>query len=42
MAGSGHLPTFRLLRYLRSRNSAEGHINFGIQMTVSFSDFFLS
>ncbi|KAJ0979367.1 hypothetical protein J5N97_014841 [Dioscorea zingiberensis] len=41
MAGSGHLPTFRLLRYLRSRNSAEGHINFGIQMTVSLAIGFL-
>lgn len=36
MAGSGHLQTFRLLRFLRSRNSADGHANFGIQMAVSF------
>ena len=36
MAGSGHLQTFRLLRFLRSRNSADGHANYGIQMAVSF------
>ena len=35
MAGSGHLQTFRLLRFLRSRNSADGHANYGIQMAVS-------
>lgn len=37
MAGSGHLQTFRLLRFLRSRNLADGHGNYGIQMAVSFS-----
>lgn len=36
MAGSGHLQTFRLLRFLRSRNSVDGHANYGIQMAVSF------
>lgn len=36
MAGSGHLQTFRLLRFLRSRNSADGHANYGTQMAVSF------
>lgn len=37
MAGSGHLQTFRLLRFLRNRNSADGHANYGIQMAVSSS-----
>lgn len=37
MAGSGHLQTFRLLRFLRSRNSADGHVNYGVQMAVSSS-----
>ncbi|KAL6977480.1 hypothetical protein U1Q18_026279 [Sarracenia purpurea var. burkii] len=32
MAGSGHLQTFRLLRFLWSRNSADGHANYGTQM----------
>ncbi|CAL9156743.1 unnamed protein product [Musa hybrid cultivar] len=41
MAGSGHLQTFRLLRYLRGRSSTEGHINYGIQMTVSLAIGFL-
>jgi hypothetical protein len=36
MAGSGHLQTFRLLRYLRTRSSAEGHMNYGLQMAVSY------
>lgn len=36
MAGSGNLQTFRLLRFLRSRNSTDGHANYGIQMAVSF------
>lgn len=35
MAGSGHLETFRLLRFLRSRSSADGHANYGAQMAVS-------
>lgn len=35
MAGSGHLQTFRLLRFLRSRGSMDGHVNYGIQMAVS-------
>ncbi|KAK1284173.1 Anaphase-promoting complex subunit 1 [Acorus calamus] len=41
MAGSGHLQTFRLLRYLRSRSSADGHISYGIQMAVSLAIGFL-
>ncbi|XP_077233026.1 E3 ubiquitin ligase isoform X2 [Tasmannia lanceolata] len=41
MAGSGHLQTFRLLRYLRSRNSADGHASYGIQMAVSLAIGFL-
>jgi len=35
MAGSGDLQVFRLLRFLRSRNSADGHANYGTQMAVS-------
>jgi hypothetical protein len=35
MAGSGNLQTFRLLRYLRGRISAEGQVNYGLQMAVS-------
>uniref|UniRef100_A0A0E0HD67 Uncharacterized protein n=1 Tax=Oryza nivara TaxID=4536 RepID=A0A0E0HD67_ORYNI len=30
MAGSGHLQTFRLLRYLRGRSSAEGQVSLAI------------
>ncbi|MQL83212.1 hypothetical protein Taro_015694 [Colocasia esculenta] len=41
MAGSGHLQTFRLLRFLRSRGSMDGHISYGIQMTVSLAIGFL-
>ncbi|OVA02727.1 Anaphase-promoting complex subunit 1 [Macleaya cordata] len=41
MAGSGHLQTFRLLRYLRSRSSADGHANYGFQMAVSLAIGFL-
>lgn len=41
MAGSGHLQTFRLLRFLRSRNSADGHANYGTQMAVSLAIGFL-
>ncbi|XP_038722804.1 anaphase-promoting complex subunit 1 [Tripterygium wilfordii] len=41
MAGSGHLRTFRLLRFLRSRNSSDGHTNYGIQMAVSLAIGFL-
>ncbi|GMN41281.1 hypothetical protein TIFTF001_010497 [Ficus carica] len=41
MAGSGHLQTFRLLRFLRSRNSADGHTNYGVQMAVSLAIGFL-
>lgn len=36
MSGSGHLQTFRFLRFLRSRNSADGHVNYGTQLAVSF------
>lgn len=38
MAGSGHLQTLRLLKFLRSRNFADGHSNFGCQMAVSFHE----
>lgn len=41
MAGSGNLQTFRLLRFLRSRNSTDGHANYGIQMAVSLAIGFL-
>ncbi|XAR71918.1 hypothetical protein NMG60_11018372 [Bertholletia excelsa] len=41
MAGSGHLQTFRLLRYLRSRNSGDGNVNYGTQMAVSLAIGFL-
>ncbi|KZV34947.1 anaphase-promoting complex subunit 1 [Dorcoceras hygrometricum] len=41
MAGSGHLQTFRLLKFLRTRNSADGHTNFGTQMAVSLAIGFL-
>ncbi|KAF3433403.1 hypothetical protein FNV43_RR24505 [Rhamnella rubrinervis] len=41
MAGSGHLQTFKLLRFLRSRNSADGHAIYGIQMAVSLAIGFL-
>uniref|UniRef100_A0A5B7B7B0 Putative anaphase-promoting complex subunit 1 isoform X2 n=1 Tax=Davidia involucrata TaxID=16924 RepID=A0A5B7B7B0_DAVIN len=41
MAGSGHLQTFRLLRFLRGRSSADGHANYGTQMAVSLAIGFL-
>ncbi|XP_047258379.1 anaphase-promoting complex subunit 1-like [Capsicum annuum] len=41
MAGSGHLQTFKLLKYLRGRNSADGHLSFGNQMAVSLAIGFL-
>ncbi|XP_073113376.1 anaphase-promoting complex subunit 1 isoform X2 [Elaeis guineensis] len=41
MAGSGHLQTFRLLRYLRGRRSADGHIHYGIQIAVNLAIGFL-
>ncbi|KAG8067808.1 hypothetical protein GUJ93_ZPchr0005g14946 [Zizania palustris] len=41
MAGSGHLQTFRLLRYLRGRSSTEGQVNYGLQMAVSLAIGFL-
>ncbi|KAK7300517.1 hypothetical protein RJT34_11363 [Clitoria ternatea] len=41
MAGSGHLQTFRLLRFLRSRNCADGQSSYGIQMAVSLATGFL-
>ncbi|KAG9443865.1 hypothetical protein H6P81_015205 [Aristolochia fimbriata] len=41
MAGSGHLQTLRFLRYLRRRNSSDGHASFGIQMAVSLAIGFL-
>lgn len=39
MAGSGHLETFRLLRFLRSRNCADGQSSYGIQMAVSSANY---
>lgn len=41
MAGSGNMQTFRLLRFLRNRNSSDGQANFGIQMAVSLAIGFL-
>ncbi|KAL0359162.1 UNVERIFIED_CONTAM: Anaphase-promoting complex subunit [Sesamum angustifolium] len=41
MAGSGHLQTFRFLKFLRNRNSADGHAYFGTQMAVSLAIGFL-
>lgn len=41
MAGSGHLQTFRLLRFLRSRNCADGQSSYGFQMAVSLATGFL-
>nr|GMD02091.1 anaphase-promoting complex subunit 1 [Ipomoea batatas] len=41
MAGSGHLQTFRLLKFLRCRNSVDGHSSYGIQMCVSLAIGFL-
>ncbi|KAF5944722.1 hypothetical protein HYC85_018799 [Camellia sinensis] len=41
MAGSGHLQTLRLLKFLRSRNCADGYTNYGIQMAVSLGIGFL-
>ncbi|CAN0909752.1 Anaphase-promoting complex subunit 1 [Linum grandiflorum] len=41
MAGSGHLQTFRLLKFLRGRSSPDGHTNYGIQMAVSMAIGFL-
>ncbi|KAJ4908777.1 Anaphase-promoting complex subunit 1 [Raphanus sativus] len=41
MAGSGDLQIFRLLRFLRSRNSADGHANYGTQTAVSLATGFL-
>ncbi|KAI3988958.1 hypothetical protein MKX01_016529 [Papaver californicum] len=41
MAGSGHLQTFRLLRFLRGRSSSDGHANYGFQMAVGLAIGFL-
>ncbi|CAM8913570.1 unnamed protein product [Rhodiola kirilowii] len=41
MAGSGHLQTLKLLKFLRGRNSADGHSNYGTQMAVSLAIGFL-
>ncbi|EYU26801.1 hypothetical protein ABFS82_06G140000 [Erythranthe guttata] len=41
MAGSGHLQTFRFLKFLRNRSSADGHAYFGTQMAVSLAIGFL-
>ncbi|GAA0138654.1 hypothetical protein LIER_00357 [Lithospermum erythrorhizon] len=41
MAGSGHLKTFKLLKFLRTRNTADGHANYGTQMVVSLAVGFL-
>ncbi|CAN6469882.1 unnamed protein product [Victoria cruziana] len=40
MAGSGHLQTFRLLKYLRGR-TVDGQMNYGLQMAVSLAVGFL-
>lgn len=37
MAGSGHLQTLKLLKFLRGRNFTDGHSNYGTQMAVSFA-----
>ncbi|CAM6122933.1 unnamed protein product [Calypogeia fissa] len=41
MAGTGHLETFRLLRYLRRRSDSDGAINYGNHMAVSIATGFL-
>uniref|UniRef100_A0A7N0U9Q1 Anaphase-promoting complex subunit 1 n=1 Tax=Kalanchoe fedtschenkoi TaxID=63787 RepID=A0A7N0U9Q1_KALFE len=41
MAGSGHLRTLKLLKFLRGRNAADGHSNYGTQMAVSLATGFL-
>ncbi|KAL6526857.1 hypothetical protein OROGR_015947 [Orobanche gracilis] len=41
MAGSGHLQIFRFLKFLRNRNSVDGHASFGTQMAVSLAIGFL-
>ncbi|KAL6581232.1 hypothetical protein OROMI_007155 [Orobanche minor] len=41
MAGSGHLQTFRFLKFLRNRNSVDGHASFGTQTAVSLAIGFL-
>ncbi|CAM6126514.1 unnamed protein product [Calypogeia fissa] len=41
MAGTGHLETFRLLRYLRRRSDSDGAINYGNHMAVSMATGFL-
>ncbi|XP_031485584.1 anaphase-promoting complex subunit 1 isoform X2 [Nymphaea colorata] len=40
MAGSGHLQTFRLLKFLRGR-TVDGQMNYGFQMAVSLAIGFL-
>lgn len=41
MAGSGHLGTFKLLRYLRRRNDVDSAISYGNHMAVSMAIGFL-
>lgn len=41
MAGSGHLQTFRFLKFLRSRNFTDGLSNYGFQMAISLGIGFL-
>ena len=41
MAGTGHLETFRLLRFLRRRTDSEGAILFGNHMAISLAIGFL-
>ncbi|KAH9317547.1 hypothetical protein KI387_019316, partial [Taxus chinensis] len=41
MAGTGHLETFKLLRYLRSRIDLHGHTKYGNHMAVSMAIGFL-
>ncbi|RAL51299.1 hypothetical protein DM860_010801 [Cuscuta australis] len=41
MAGSGHLQTFKLLKFLRCRNIFDGNSSYGIHMCVSLAIGFL-
>ena len=41
MAGTGHLETFRLLRFLRRRTDSDGAITFGNHMAISMAIGFL-
>ncbi|XWS56745.1 hypothetical protein CRYUN_Cryun09bG0111900 [Craigia yunnanensis] len=41
MAGSGHLQTFRLLRFLRNQSSVDGHANYGGKVSLAIGFLFL-